>query len=182
MQLLEIKSDHRLYAFVEDLLLSSFPPDERRDADIQRIKVDSDGRMHCCVAVDDSMRPLGFMTYWDLGDFYYGEHFAVDHSVRNCGTGSRFFDMLLGIFPKPLVLEVERPTDDLARRRIGFYQRHGMRLWDGIDYIQPAYRLGGRQLPMYLMTTSGMTTAAQVEAAAATIHKEIYNVCVGSNV
>ncbi len=178
MQLLEIKSDHLLYAFVEDLLLNSFPPDERRDADIQRVKVDSDVRMHCCVAVDDSMRPLGFMTYWDLGDFYYGEHFAVDPSMRNCGTGSRFLDVLLSMFSKPIVLEVERPTDDLARRRIGFYRRHGMRLWNEIDYFQPAYRLGGRQLPMYLMSTSGMTTVGQVKAAAAIIHKEIYNVCI----
>ena len=51
---------------------------------------------------------------------------------------------------RPIVLEVERPVEEMAKRRISFYQRQGFTLWEK-DYCQPPYKPGDDFLPMYLM-------------------------------
>ena len=60
-------------------------------------------------------------------------------------------DALLEEKNRPMVLEVEVPEDDLARRRIGFYERHGL-VYNDYPYLQPPLRKGNELLPLRLMT------------------------------
>ena len=43
----EIETDHPLYPFIEDLLHTAFPEDERRDDEMQRWNTDYEEKFHC---------------------------------------------------------------------------------------------------------------------------------------
>ena len=82
------------------------------------------------VIVEDG-KPVGMISYWDMGDFYYIEHFAIDPSLRNGGYGKRVLESIQTKLQGPIVLEVEEPTEEMRIRRINFYKRlnrYGKRL------------------------------------------------------
>ena len=47
-------------------------------------------------------------------------------------------------------MEVEIPEEEMAKRRINFYQRQGFSLWEK-PYQQPPYKAGDNYLPMLIM-------------------------------
>lgn len=78
--------------------------------------------------------------------------------MRNGGIGGAIIDAVTAMNPEvPVVLEVEpESSGDMACRRIAFYKRHGLRLWRGCDYMQPAYRPGGERVRLMIMATGGL--------------------------
>ncbi len=145
---------------VEQLLVDSFPVDERRDMlDFERIARENP-RFSLLGALEGN-NVKGFITTWDFDSFCYVEHFAVDSSVRNQGIGSRLLDHFVAQAAKPVILEVELPADLPACRRIAFYKRHRFVLWER------------QALPMRLMTR-GFDTAAAVEQAARELKRVVY--------
>ena len=72
---------------------------------------------------------------------------------------------------RPFVLEVEPPGSDIQRRRIGLYERLGLRVAKR-DYMQPSYRAGGQRVPLWIMCSAGHEQ--QVEAMVARIRAEVY--------
>lgn len=168
-----IRTHHPHYPFVEDLFVTAFPENERRPLEKQRTHIDSHPRFSCLLVSEDE-RPVGFITVWDFGSFRYGEHFAIDPTLRNGGFGARTVQALLSQNDRPFVLEVELPDTELSRRRIGFYERQGFRVWTK-DYVQPPYREGDEPLPMYLMIASdGKSGALDTDEVVRTIHREVY--------
>lgn len=172
----QIHASDGTYEFVERLFLSAFPEDERRDIVAQRHNTDNNPLFHCMLA-EDNGQPVGFFTYWDFGRFCYGEHFATDTTYRNHGYGSEILSAILEHIAKPLVIEVEMPDNELGVRRIGFYQRNGMHLWEGYNYMQPAYRPNGNTLPMLLMSSCGLDPENDFTEVVSIIHREVYGVC-----
>ena len=131
-------SDVQHYKFMEELLVESFPPEEYRELEHLREYTDRIGNFHNNIIFDDDL-PIGFITYWDFDGFYYVEHFATNPALRNGGYGKRTLEHLCEFLKRPIVLEVERPVEEMAKRRINFYQRHGFTLWEK-DYYQPPYK------------------------------------------
>lgn len=117
----------------------------------------------------------GFITWWDFGDFVYGEHFAMLPECRGAGIGGEVIDRFVADAGKPVVLEVELPTNDTARRRIGFYERHGFTLCDA-EYVQPPYDAGGEGVPMRLMSHGMPLDAETFERVRDTLYAEVYGV------
>ena len=117
----------------------------------------------------------GFITWWDFGDFVYGEHFAMLPECRGAGIGGEVIDRVVADAGKPVVLEVELPTNDTARRRIGFYERHGFTLCDA-EYVQPPYDAGGEGVPMRLMSHGMPLDAETFERVRDTLYAEVYGV------
>ena len=74
-----------------------------------------------------------------------------------------------------IVLEVEMPVEEMAKRRINFYQRQGFVLWEK-EYKQPPYKPGDDFLPMYLMVFGNLQCEQDFEMIKNKIHKEVYNV------
>lgn len=175
IRLREIGSTDAGYAFVEKLWIEAFPEAERRDTEAQRVNTDTNPVFHCVLAQQDG-QPVGFITYWDFGTFCYGEHFATDPALRNCGYGRQIFQAVLAHIARPFVLEVEMPEDEMSTRRIGFYKRNGMIIWSDIPYTQPAYRVGGESLPMRLMATPGLQPEKDAADIIRTIHRYVYGV------
>ena len=72
-------------------------------------------------------------------------------------------------------LEVEMPDNEMAQRRIGFYQRQGFALWN-YPYLQPPYRQGDDFLPMYLMVYGNLQCEKDVEQVKDCIYREVYGI------
>jgi hypothetical protein len=51
-----------------------------------------------------------------------------------------------------MILEVEPPVDDISRKRISFYERHGFRRNKYFNYRQPSYAYGLPEVEMELMS------------------------------
>ncbi len=173
LRLREIQTTDASYTFVEQLWLATFPDNERRATEAQRYNTDHNPVFHCMLAEEEN-EPVGFFTYWDFGQYCYGEHFATQASIRNQGYGSRIICALYDHIQRPLVLEVEMPNSDISMRRIHFYQRHGLQLWEGYDYIQPPYSADSAELPMLLMASRELNPQQDFNHVVQTIHHEVY--------
>lgn len=167
-------SDMQHYRFMEELLVSSFPTDEYRLLEDLREYTDRTGNFHNNLIFDDDL-PIGLITYWEFDRFYYVEHFATNPALRNGGYGKRTLEYLCNYLKRPIVLEVERPIEEMAQRRIQFYQRQGFMLWEK-DYNQPPYKPGDRFLPMFLMVHGDLNEEKDFEEIKSTIYAEVYGV------
>lgn len=166
-------SDVQHYQFMEDLLTATFPPDEYRELKKLREYTDQNPHFYNNIIFDDDT-PIGLITYWDFEHFYYVEHFAINPALRNGGYGKKSLEFLCEKLNRPIVLEVEMPLQEMAQRRINFYQRQGFILWEK-KYEQPPYKAGDGFLPMYLMVRGDLQCEQDFETVKNRIYKEVYN-------
>lgn len=166
-------TDVQHYSFMEELLAAAFPPEEYRELHHLREYTDSTGHFHNNIILDDDT-PIGFITYWDFGHFYYFEHFAINPALRNGGYGQKILNHLCEVLKLPIVLEVEMPIEEMAQRRINFYKRHGFTLWER-EYKQPPYKPGDNFLPMYLMAYGDLQCEKDYDEVKKRIYQEVYN-------
>ena len=80
----------------------------------------------------------GLILYWDFGAYIYVEHFCVRPELRGRRYGAKALEEL-GRDGKTVVLEIDPPVDDIARRRQGFYQRCGFAV-NPYPHVHPPYR------------------------------------------
>lgn len=134
----------------------SFPENERRlyksAGHVANFIKEKGGKFHAFAADDGAGLFLGFLSYWIFDGFIYIEHFAVDpcHRGRNIGRG--MLEHLFKTVGENVLLEVEKPEDEMSRRRIRFYERCGFRLREDINYVQPPYSAEQSGMEMMLMT------------------------------
>lgn len=174
LQFIPLHTTDQAYAFVENLWHESFPESERREDEAQRYNVDHNEAFTCYLIEEDTLQ-VGFITVWRLEGFSYVEHLATSPLVRNKGYGRKIMEELQKQFHGVIVLEVEKPIDEMSRRRIGFYQRCGFRLCEKY-YVQPPYRKGGESLPMFLMYAGTDDIAADFESIRDEIYEKVYGV------
>ena len=151
--MIEIKQvkteDQELYGFVEELMHTAFPAQERRDTPQQREYSDSN--------------PL----------FCNNVIVAIDPSLRNGGYGKRVLESIQTKLQGPIVLEVEEPTEEMSIRRINFYKRLNFTLHEK-PYMQPPYRTGDSGLPMLLMTYGDIDMEKDFDKVKNMLYKEVY--------
>ncbi len=152
-----IFTNERMYKWAMDLLAVSFPATERRDDDLQQ-RVMSHPDYRLC-AIMDGETPVGVVGYWETANFVYFENFCVMPQKRNGGYGSATLQLLTQN-PKPFILEIEPPVDDLTRRRKAFYERNGM-VENPYPHVQPHYRRGDPDLPLVIMTYKTQISPSQ---------------------
>ena len=167
-----ISTSHEHYPFVEALMQTAFPIQERRDAEVQREYTNQKPCFHCHIILKEDT-PIGLLTLWTLEDFHYIEHFAILEPYRNKGYGQLVLLLLKEKIKGMIILEAEEPTDDITRRRIGFYQRQGFVLQD-VPYQQPPYRKGDEWFPMKLMTLNAKDFNSRFKRVRDTIYQEVY--------
>ena len=103
------------------------------------------------------------------------EHFAIDASARNGGIGGESMKQFMALCDTPVVLEVEIPTEEMSKRRIGFYERLGYVL-DNHVYFQPPYRPGEPSLEMRLMTHGKIDLSKSFEDVKNNLYRYVYGV------
>lgn len=157
---------------VENTYLSSFPPCERRDFVILKELLLTQPRFAIQALLRDG-KYVGFITFWDMEDFCYIEHFAIEESARNGGIGREVLRQFLKQCDMPVVLEVEKPQDEMSKRRIKFYENLGFVL-DLHPYQQPPYRQGGNWVDMYLMAYGPIDLSKQYEKVKENLYQYVY--------
>ena len=115
---------------------------------------------------------LGLLTTWHFEEFIYIEHFAIDPDLRSRGYGAQAIKTFIKENGKPIILEAEPPTDELSTRRVGFYKRLGLTLYD-FPYIQPAYTPENNPVELRLMGTLD-TNTTPLPLVSKMLHREVY--------
>ena len=120
----------------------------------------------------NSQKLLGLLTTWHFETFVYIEHFAIAPALRSQGYGTEALKTFISKQEKPIILEAEPPTDDITRRRIGFYQRNGLTMYD-FPYIQPAYTPESKPVELRLMGTLN-TNVTPLTLISSTLYRTVY--------
>ncbi|MDE6320846.1 MAG: GNAT family N-acetyltransferase [Muribaculaceae bacterium] len=157
---------------IKGLYEGSFPVEERRPwDDFAARALDGNPYFNVSVAQKDG-RIVGFISTWRLPTALYVEHFAVDSAMRGQGIGGEMIDRLVASTTLPLILEVEHPDNEMARRRIDFYRRHGFSVVEEVDYVPPPYGRNLPEVPMLLMSTRALE---DVDTDIRLLHQIVYN-------
>ncbi len=130
------------------ILSNSFPRDEIRPYEYQKKLLDND--IYKVYGMVDGEKLKAIAAVYELDDFLFLEHLAVSAEYRNMGIGAVMLSELCGI-GKTVCLEVELPNTDIAKRRIGFYERNGF-YYNDYRYIQPALAEGQEPMELRIMT------------------------------
>lgn len=159
------------FSFALSLLITAFPRDEYRDPEAWAALTCESEAFSNNLILHGNER-VGLLTLWKFAPFVYVEHFAIDASLRGQGLGRHVMEKLLNKAQQPLVLEVEMPETDMARRRIAFYERCGLKLL-AYPYVQPPYRTDGQALPMRVMCTHALSQN-EFERVRQTLYSRVY--------
>ncbi len=117
--------------------MAAFPQEERRDQEYH-LETMSIENFHFDVVVDGDS-PIGIVAWWEFEEWRFIEHFATHSSLRGQGYGAKILTEFASESEKPIILEVEHPTEEICRRRIEFYRRLGFVLNDH-HYEHPSYQ------------------------------------------
>lgn len=158
---------------VYPILEEAFPVEELREKERQKALLDQPQYGLYGIKEGDGVIQ-GAIAMWDFEDFLYIEHFAMKPEFRDGGLGGNKLEEVKKWAEKPIVLEVEIPEDDLTKRRVGFYKKHGFFL-NEYPYLQPPMRKGQDLLPLRFMTTPEKISQHTYIKYKSIIHKVAYN-------
>ena len=162
----------REYDRIWEIMQEAFPPAERRSR-TGMDRVMADPAFTLSVYRDETGEPAAFLTSWQLEGFRFVEHFAVSASLRGRGMGGRMLRAFLESGAGPVVLEVEPPENETARRRIGFYQRLGFHLVD-YPYIQPPLQPHTPAVPLRIMSWPAPLSRETFAAVRKSLYNKVY--------
>ncbi len=150
---------------------NAFPPNERRAfEDVLELLED---KRFSLFAVTFGNEVIGMLSKWDFDTFVYIEHFAISAAFRCKGMGSHVFKQLMMAENRQIVLEVELPENEIAVKRICFYERFGCIICHE-PYIQPPYDKNKASVPMLIMTKYAISTSNEFNKIKKTLHLEVY--------
>lgn len=133
----------------------SFPENERRiyeDAEHLANFIKMKGGKFDAFAAKDGDLFLAFLSYWTFEGYTYIEHFAVEPEHRGKRIGELMLKHLFKEVSPDVLIEVEHPDTPDAERRIKFYEKHGFKVREEFNYVQPPYSPAQKPVPMLLMT------------------------------
>lgn len=159
-----------IYAIMQE----AFPKEERRNYANQKKLLEN--RNYCFLIRKDEGKITAFFAFWKFQTFWFGEHFAVDPSVRGKGLGGIMLDMLTQKSSVPFIIEVEPPENEITRRRIAFYQRHGFFLNNQFHYLLPPQQEGLPAVPLIIMSHNKILTQQEFELIKEEVYLTVYNV------
>ena len=163
---LEYNEFDAVYAIMEQ----SFPLEEYRCYEGQKALLKKPA--YRIYAAKEAEQILGFGAVWQLENWLFLEHLAVEPQFRNRGIGAELLNFLA---EKHCCLEVELPETELSRRRIGFYQRNGFFL-NNYPYVQPSLGEGRSSVPLSIMTSGRTITPEEFARLKELLYTHVYEV------
>ena len=79
-------SDTALYDYMEKLMTNLFSSGRISLIGRNCVIIQMPNRISIAISFFHDDTPVGLITYWDFGHFYYIEHFAIDPAQRNGGS------------------------------------------------------------------------------------------------
>ena len=163
-----VKLEKQEFDTVFDLMERSFPLEEYRLYEAQKALLQDP--VYTIYAVKEKEGILGFAAVWELEDWLFLEHLAVEPAQRNRGIGAQLLQFLS---ERHCCLEVEPPLTELACRRVGFYKRNGFFLND-YPYMQPSLGEGRSAVPLYIMTSGRTITPEEFAKLKNLLYSRVY--------
>lgn len=155
-----------------ELYTEAFPPEERRNIpQLEKLLQQQPDMYYNAIECDGQL--AGLFVYWNFQDFWYLEHLAVYADMRNKKIGQQVLDFVRDNLPGSRLLEVEPAEEEMAVRRIGYYQRNGYKILDR-EYVQPSYDGIRPSLPLWIMGNEEYTDKALLAAHISTIKEQVY--------
>ena len=167
MEELKVSEFDRFFEIMEN----SFPKDERRPYGEQRALLRNPD--HRVFVSKEGGRIVSFLATWRFGEVFFLEHFATDPALRGGGIGGRLLDEWIAECRGTVLLEAEPPTDEVTRRRIAFYERHGFVL-NPYPYVQPPISEGRSPVPLMIMTHGRAVSEAEYAAMRDLLYHRVY--------
>lgn len=153
------------------IYIDSFPLDERREW--QELKELLTQRNFNFNKILDGGKLIGLITTWNLPDFVFIEHLAIHESFQAKGIGAKVLKQIIEVTQARIILEVEEPDSETAKRRIAFYERSGFSVCDNI-YWQPPYSPGKNKVKMLLMSFPEPLNSKDFSKIKAQIYQHVY--------
>lgn len=169
------KMNEKDFDKVFDLMVQSFPDDERRTYEDEKALLDNPAFQIYVLPNEDETDVRGFLAVWNFEKFTYFDHFAVNPNYRNGGIGTKMLTELVKKFDKTICLEVEPPETEMTKRRVAFYERNNFFL-NEYDYMQPPMSEGKSAIPLKIMTCGKHISQAEFEEIKSTLYKNVYGV------
>ena len=148
-----------------------FPEDERREwTQLTELLHNTQFSLN---EIYDQHNFLGFISVWNLTEFSFIEHFAIRPTKQGKGYGTEALNQVLSMNSKPVILEVEEPFTETARKRILFYERLNFTVNDN-SYFQPPYSIEKNSVKMLLMSYPKKIEPEYFGIIKAHIHSKVY--------
>lgn len=151
----------------------SFPEDEYRPYDEQKALLDHGAYEVYTLPDPDDNGIKAFIAVWEFDSFAFIEHFAVNPTYRNNGVGSGFLRETVRMLGKMVCLEVEPPNNEMASRRISFYERNNFFL-NEYPYTQPPISAGKNPVPLLIMTYGQSINQMEFAKIKETLFAQVY--------
>ncbi len=155
-----------------EIMENSFPTDEYRPYEKQKALLSNP--IYKMLVFEENGIIMAFVAVYELCEVVFAEHLAVAKQYRNRGLGAEILKAL-ALEGKGIALEVEPPETDIAKRRIGFYERNGFIL-NNYPYIQPPISEGKNPVPLFIMTSGKGIGQKEFENLKIEIYKKVYNI------
>lgn len=162
------KLDPKEFDPVFSIMERSFPKEEYRPYPAQKALL-RDPAYGIYVAKEGA-RILGLAAVWELENWLFIEHLAVEPECRNGGIGAKLLQRFAN---KRSCLEVEPPEGPLACRRIGFYSRNGF-FFNSYPYMQPSLGQGRSPVPLFIMTSGSAATPEEFAQIKSLLYTRVY--------
>lgn len=171
IKLIPVSDSIELNHDLRQIYLDSFPPEERREwMEINKLLNHPNFRLN---QIFNDLELIGLISIWNLPDGDFIEHFAILESARGKGFGELVLKLIIEDQSKRIILEVEEPETEPARRRIAFYKRLGFSISDEI-YYQPPYPPNKSKVKMLLMSFPEQLNPNDFANIKAQIYNEVY--------
>lgn len=158
-------------AVMQQLYEASFPPEERREMiDWKLFEIVHPAFRRCAVERDGTF--VGILYFWQFAHMNYIEHFAILPGQRSMGIGSTVLRAFMHQHNR-IVLEVEPPQTQEAKRRVQFYRNCGLHLCN-TPYVQPPYSIDRQSVPLFLMSNRADWLRRNFNNVVATLRREVY--------
>lgn len=167
-----IKLDVTYFNQLYDLMEEAFPLCERRTYDEQR-KLFQRTDYHVYGLIENE-KVIAFIAVYETAHLRFVEHLATNANYRGSGLGRKLLEAYLKKEDKTVMLEVEHPSYDLAKRRIRFYERIGFILHE-VDYVQPPFHSFEQPLPLYLMSWPNKLNTEELQRCIDDMYQNVYH-------
>lgn len=171
IKLIPVSDSSELNDDLKQIYTDSFPPDERREwLEMQYLINHPDFILN---QVFNDQKLIGLIAIWNTLYFAFIEHFAICESMRGKGIGTQVLKKITQAKPNKVVVEVEEPTNESAKRRIEFYLRLGFSVCEGI-YYQPPYSVNKNKIKMLLMSFPDKVSPLEFAEIKTLLYREVY--------
>lgn len=138
----------RFFNTAWELYEEAFPSQEKRFL-AEQIQL-LNNHFYTFQAIYDNNNFIGILGFWEIEEFIFIEHFAINSSLR----GKNYGTLILSEFLKEkkyVILEIEPPLNQQNLKRLHFYQNLGF-VQNTIEHFQVPFRKGDTPIALELLS------------------------------